>query len=348
MRRLLFPLIALLGLAAAPAEAAKKSIAIADQSPNMFANPWFQQLDVRHSRLVVSYDAILENTFEVAETDNWVAAAAARGIEPLITFNHARGCYIGGGVYVKEKRCRLPSVARYRRAFRAFRKRYPTLRVYSPWNEINHVSQPTHKNPKRAAQFYNVIRRYCRGCKIVAADVLDQPKMRSYLKRFLKHAKGKPRLWGLHNYQDVNNGTRSGTKEMLGYVKGTIWLTETGGIVRFGDGRPFNPPRAARATRFMFRLANMSKRIKRIYIYQWTGQPFERVWDSGLTDVNGEPRPAYWVVHKRIGKAGPPTPQPTPTPTPQPQPTPTATPAPTPTPEPTPTPTPCPFPPLPC
>ena len=328
---------------AAPAQAATKTIAIADQNPSMFSNPWFHRLDVRHSRLVVSYDAVLENTFEVADIDRWVTLAGAYGVDPLITFNHARGCY-SEGVHLKARRCRLPSVTKYRRAFKAFRKRYPTLRTYSPWNEINHVSQPTHTSPKRAAQFYNVVRRECRGCRIVAADVLDQWKMRVYLKRFLKYADGKPRLWGLHNYQDANNYTRTGTKEMLEAVPGTIWLTETGGIVDFGRRRPYNPRRAAKATRFMFRLADMSRRIKRIYIYHWNGQPRGTRWDSGLTDEHGEPRPAYWVVHRRIGKPGPPSPQPMPTPTP----TPTATPTPTPSPEPTPTPTPCPFPPLPC
>ena len=63
----------------------------------------------------------------------------------------------------------------FRRAFKAFRRTYPEVHEYSPWNEANHRSQPTFNNPRRAASYYNVVRAECRGCKIVAADVLDAP-----------------------------------------------------------------------------------------------------------------------------------------------------------------------------
>ena len=36
-----------------------------------------------------------------------------------------------------------------------------------------------------------------------------------YLRRMKRHLKGRPRLWGLHNYQDANNGTTDGTREVL-------------------------------------------------------------------------------------------------------------------------------------
>ena len=109
------------------------------------------------------------------------------------------------------------------------------MKVISPWNEANHRSQPTFKNPKRAAQYYNVVRKNCRGCKIVAADVIDEVNMERWLKVFKKTAK-KPRIWGLHNYRDTNKrkGQRlGGTKRLLKAVKGKVWLTETGGIVKF-------------------------------------------------------------------------------------------------------------------
>ena len=326
--------------AAAPARApAADVVGIADQSAAMFYSPYFKRLDVHVSRLIVSWDAVRRNTFEVPVIDEWIAAAAAAKIEPLIAFNHSRGCYDGRRI-PKTYACRLPSVADYRKAFLAFRRRYPDVRVYSPWNEANHHSQPTAKRPDRAASYYNVVRKYCRGCKIVAADVLDQPKMGRYLKAFQKRAKGRPRIWGLHNYQDTNNYTTSGTREMLRSVKGDIWLTETGGIVKFGRRR-FNPRRAAVATKFMFKLARSHKRVKRLYIYKWSGERRSARFDAGLVSFSGTPRPAYHVVARHLGRpGGNPEPEPVPPPPPPPSPSPEPTPAPTPAPTPEPTPTP--------
>jgi hypothetical protein len=369
--RLGIPLVALaLALAvAAPARAADL-VGIGDQHAAMFASPHFDRLDVRVSRLIVSYDAVMGRTFEVADIDAWMAGARARDVEPLVAFNHARGCYDGRGV-VKGKRCRLPSVKRYRKAITAFLRRYPDVRAYSPWNEVNHRSQPTARHPERAAAYYDVMRRSCRRCTIVAADVLDQTGIASYLKRFRRATKGKPRLWGLHNYRDVNNGTSSGTRRMLRTVPGHVWLTETGGIVKFGR-RSFSPSRAAAATRFLFRLSKSSRRITRLYIYSWFGEERGARFDAGLTNARGVPRPAYDVVLRHLRRPGnnppPPTPSPSPSPGPSPSPSPgpspsplpdplpwpdpsswpDPSPSPSPTPAPSPTPSPEPCTPLPC
>ena len=340
MRRLLLLLPALLLLAAlpGPAEAKKKPrplVGIADQGSAMFAHPLYGKLRVgRISRLVVSYDTVLRRTDEMVNVDSWLGAVDAADVQPLISFNHSRGCYDGKGV-VRRKVCRLPSVKRFGRAFRAFRKRYPQVRVYSPWNEVNHRSQPTARRPRRAAQFYNLVRRRCKTCTVVAADVLDQPGVGRYLRRFKRHARGKPRLWGLHNYQDANDYTTDGTREVLRAVKGKLWLTETGGIVKLGTHRPYNPRRAAKAVRFMFRLGRRFKRIKRIYIYNWTGGDRTYRFDSGLTNIRGRGRPAYRVVRRYLisRPSGPLRPEPpfppgafpTPAPGPEPGPPPEST-----------------------
>ena len=107
------------------------------------------------------------------------------------------------------------------------------------------------------------------------------------------------RVWGLHNYRDSNprRGQRyGGTKLLLRTVRGKVWLTETGGIVKLGSHRPYNPRRAAKAIRHMFVLGRRFKRIKRIYIYNWTGGDRTYRFDSGLTNIRGGPRPAYRVV----------------------------------------------------
>jgi hypothetical protein len=333
--------LAISGALGPPAGAAKV-VGISEQHPEMFASPLFQTLDLPIARLIVAYDAVVRHTREVAAVDAWVRAAQADGVEPLISFNHTAGCYTARGRVPHLRKCRLPTVAAYRRAFVAFRHRYPGLKVYSPWNEANHRSQPTGRNPRAAARFYNVVRTNCRGCTIVAADVLDQAGMAKWLRTFRHYARGNPRIWGLHNYIDANNHTTSGTRAMLRAVRGQVWLTETGGIVKFLH-RPFSPGRAARATEFTFHLANLSSRITRIYIYQWTGARRGDRFDAGLTSPLGQPRPAYFVLKRHVRKRPvkppysiPPPPRPAPSPSP---------PA---SPQPQPQPAPCPLAPLPC
>lgn len=318
-RRALATLLVLAAsLGAAPAAHAADIIGISDQSANMFTSPWFRQLDVRVSRLLVSYDAVLRGTEEVARIDAWMAAARAEGVQPLIAFNSARGCYDGVRI-PRLAMCRLPGLTRYGRAFDAFRRRYPDVKEFSPWNEINHRSQPTARRPDMAARYYNLVRARCPRCTVVAADVLDAPKMDDYLRAFLRYVHGRPRIWGLHNYRDANNGIATGTRLMLRTVRGQIWLTETGGLVTFGRHRPYDPRRAATATKYMFRLARANRRITRLYIYQWTGSPPTARFDSGLVDPDGTPRPAYYVVRRHLRRpGGNPAPAPTPAPAPPP------------------------------
>ena len=149
----------------------------------------------------------------------------------------------------------------YTKAFKAFREALAAGEGVQPLERGEPPLQPTFKNPKRAAQYYNVVAQDCRGCKIVAADVIDETNMERWLKVFKKTAK-KPRIWGLHNYRDTNKrkGQRlGGTKRLLKAVKGDVWLTETGGIVKFvlptAHAVPDSESRANRATKRMFALA---------------------------------------------------------------------------------------------
>ena len=62
-----------------------------------------------------------------------------------------------GGHYSRSKRCKAPSVRRYKKAVTAFRKRYPQVRVFAPWNEANHPSQPTYRKPGLAVRYYKAV-----------------------------------------------------------------------------------------------------------------------------------------------------------------------------------------------
>ena len=102
----------------------------------MFVDKRFRDLGIDKARLVASYDTTSVR-FEREIVDNWLKQAEAVDAEPFVTFGHSR-------VHPKK----LPSVAEFRTAFRAFRKRYPDVNVYAPWNEINHASQPTSRSPE--------------------------------------------------------------------------------------------------------------------------------------------------------------------------------------------------------
>jgi hypothetical protein len=290
MKRILVIAALLLPALVAPAAAdASYKIGIGDQHAQSFNDPLFHGLGFRYVRLIVPWDA-LRHPDQTAQVDAWLTGAQANGAKPFIAFEHS---------HVSPRK--LPSASQYRRAFKAFRSRYPWVNEFSPWNEANHNSQPTFRKPKAAATLYNVVRSACRGCTIVAADVLDQAGLDRYLKTFKKYAKGSPRLWGLHNYSDTNRFRTRGTRTLLRSVRGRIWLTETGGIVRFLETLPYNEQRAARATKFMFKLAASSRRIKRLYIYSWLGEKRGARFDAGLVGPDSRPRPAYYVVKKKLG-----------------------------------------------
>jgi hypothetical protein len=294
--------VAGVGLAAAPQRSeAAILVGIGEQSDSMFTNPLFTQLGVKRARYFPSWNVALKED-EAGWLTQWLNSAQAAGVEPLISFSQALGSAC------PKRPCKLPSVRQYTRAFKAFRARWPQVKVVSPWNEANHRSQPTFKNPKRAAQFYNVVRANCRGCKIIAADVIDESNMERWLRTFKRFAK-KPRIWGLHNYRDTNlrKGQKTGgTKRLLRAVKGQVWLTETGGIVRFvlpsgGTLFPFSESRANKATKRMFALAKRYRsRIKRLYIYNWQQPGGDNRFDAGLIRADGTARPAYNTVRSAL------------------------------------------------
>lgn len=289
-------------LAAAPERSdAAVLVGIGDQDSSMFTDPLFTQLGLKRARYFPSWNVAL-NATEAGWLDDWLAKAQAAGVEPLISF------HVSLGSACPKRPCKLPTVGQYTRAFKAFRARWPQVKVVSPWNEVNHRSQPTFKNPKRAAQFYNVVRANCSGCKIIAADVIDEVNMERWLSVFKKTAK-KPRIWGLHNYRDTNprKGQRfGGTARMLKAVKGEVWLTETGGIVKFvlptgGTLFPKSESRANKATKRMFALAKRYRsRIKRLYIYHWKQSGTDNRFDAGLVRRNGTARPAYNTVRSQL------------------------------------------------
>jgi hypothetical protein len=310
MRRLktLLILAVLATTAAVPAAAQARTnvrVGIADQQIGMFDAPGYKSLKLKLTRYFIRWDA-RKDPASLAATDAYVRKARTRHVKVLL--------HISTNTFVKKK-AHLPSVKEYKRDVGFLVRRYKKLGVkdWGTWNEENHVTQPTWKSPKRAAQFFKTMRGLCRGCHIVALDILDQAGSASYIKRFYKalgrsYARRYAKIVGIHNYSDTNRSSRrgSGTRSIIKRVKAyshsrpQFWLTETGGVVNFGRSFPCNEKRAATAVSNMFKLAKSSRRdIKRLYVYNWSGASCNG-FDTGLTRADGSLRPAYSTFKSRL------------------------------------------------
>ena len=267
-------------------------VGMGDQKPDLFRDPRFAELGIRHVRLVVPWNAALTGD---PETAAWLEAAGDR--EVLGAFNHAAGAQCPADP------CEAPGPGEFARAFRAFRERFPQVREFATWNEPNHASQPVAHRPELVARYFDAIRRECRGCTVLAADVVADHTAARWLRGFDRRA----RRWGVHNYSDTNRFTSAGTRAFLRLVDGRVWITETGGIVEFttADGRRAfrrDVRRAARATRQMFRIARSDPRIERLYVYHWNQVRPPGRFDAGLVGPDGDTRPAYDVVRDELAR----------------------------------------------
>jgi hypothetical protein len=296
--RLILPIAVLLAaLVAVPAAQAKVRVGLSEQSPAMFNQANWTQLKLKRVRYILPWD-YFKSAPQHAEVTNFMNAARAKRQDVLVTFSARRGCFVTK--YSKRSACKAPSKKTYISAVKRFRKEFPYTRTFSPWNEVNHVSQPTYRKPKLAARYYLALKSVCKKCTVMAADVLDSSDVKTYLRGFLRATKGKGRIWGLHNYKDVNRRQSKGVRNVLSVVRGDVWLTETGGIVRFGKDFPYSLKRAASRTKYMFTLARKYKRLKRLYVYRYFGEPRTARFDAGLVNPNGSARPAFTQFKKSI------------------------------------------------
>jgi hypothetical protein len=310
-----------LALALPSAASAAFTVGISENEASMFSDPLFQEVGFKQARVIVGYDVALDPTSdEFGRLSNYIAGAAASGVEPLVSFQHTRGdtsrCdqkkYIGKGI------CKLPSQKAYESAMKAFFTRFPTVKVVSPWNEVNHFTQPTSRSAASAAKFTNTVAKLCKTCKIVVADVLDQaddPAAKSpkytqtakYIKTFRQYLKVPRTICGIHNYSDVNRFRSTGTTALMNALGcKEYWLTETGGLYDFGSfwskktyhGCSKASSCQLKATKYMFTQAKKNKKIKRLYVYTWFGDVTPR-FDAGLV-ANGQPRPALAEIRKYL------------------------------------------------
>jgi len=302
MRSRVTPIVAalvLLGSLAGAAPSQALRVGLADQQASSFADPLLTALPVRDARLTVAWDA-LEYRWQRQEIDEWMRTTRAAGMRAVITFGRSR-----------TRKYSLPATGRYRNAAHRFMRRYRDVREYSPWNEPNIALRPENSDPRRIAAYYRALRGLCPNCRVLGADVVDNSSLGTWMSSYLAvfPRAGRPRLWGLHNYVDVNTTSRWGTRTMLRLAPGEIWFTETGAVIsrqKPSGGRPdrrklirTGAARAAASTKRVFALARMSPRITRVYIYHWRAGGRKASWDSGLLSEAGTPRASFDVFARQ-------------------------------------------------
>lgn len=292
-------LICLLALATLPGGAQALQVGVGDQKADMFTDQRFLSLGLTQARRSVAWDTV-DVRFESEDIANWLRAARAAGVSPLISFDHSR----------RTGRHRiLPTPKQFRRAFTRFHARFPWVRDYATWNEANYCGEITCHHPELVAAYYRAMRAVCPRCKVLGAELLDVPGMLAWKKRFVNAAHADPHYWGLHNYVGANRFSTASTRSLLASTHGEVWFTETAGLVARRNHSSIRFPQsashAANVTQFIFsKLARLSARVRRVYLYQWDTRTPTDSWDSALIGPHGSVRPAYGVLREILTAMG--------------------------------------------
>jgi hypothetical protein len=278
---------------------------VGDEQVEMFSNPLWQQLHTRIVRYIAPYDAAVHPD-SLTRARVWIAAAEAAHQQVLVAFYHS-----------EHTPTVLPSVAQYKHDVEKFVQKFPHVRQYQAWDEANRGTvyrQFSSPSATANAEYYQALIRVCKGCTAIGLDILDAydigPTL-TYISEF-KREIGRlrtimPKIWGLHDYSDLNRLESWRTRELARALGGQVWLTETGGIVQFGGAFPNSHgsglARAAKVLKYMFAVASAVHQVKRLYIYDWSGGTSRTRFDAGLTDVHHVPRAGYLVVCHQLHAA---------------------------------------------
>src|SRR6202451_29385 len=241
------PLVLAIGLLVAPsavgkaqaprAHAASSYITgIGDEHAQMFSETLWQQLHTKIVRYIAPYDAVI-HSYSLDQAIVFIRAAEAQHEQVLVAFYHSEYTPLS-----------MPSVAQYKHDVEKFVRRFPYVKQYQSWDEANRGYIPhTLASPSAsaAAQYYQALIRVCKGCTVLGLDVLDAQNIGptlEYISEF-KREIGRletvmPKIWGLHNYSDINRLESWRTRDLVRALGGQVWLTETGGIVPFSGAFP--------------------------------------------------------------------------------------------------------------
>jgi hypothetical protein len=306
---LLLSCFVLASLALAGSASASFRFGLSDYEPSTFSDPRVGELGVHLARDVLPWNVALKPR-DLATATAWLDAVKhAYHITPLITFQHA------------DNNGPAPSPGQFLAAFKRFRKLFPWVKEFVPWDEATHTTQPTAHHPRLAAEYYNVLAAHCPGCEVTAPDILDSDgNVEAWISTFLESAHPYPKIWPFNPYNSVSTNNPRLIENLLAAVRGQIWFSEVGGVVwwRFKGKLIYHGTAySAKVAGNIVKFAKLSSRITRVYYYHWRspGSPYKLskkiTWDAGLIDAYGAARPALTVLarelHRHVQKAIPKT-----------------------------------------
>jgi hypothetical protein len=279
---------------------ARPLLGIGDNNIYLFRDPLFRALGITTVRDDIPWNILQTTGYVRRRLTQWLADAHADDLSVLISFDRS-------GAYT------LPSVARFSADFLEFRKLYPWVTQFVTWDEANFYSEPTSTHPRQAARYYRALRTDCPTCTILAPDLLDLPRYAvppvRYAREFIDALGYQPGYWALNDYVGANALSTESTRQLLATVTGKIWIAEVAGIISNGTHAEVASAqrlaRAAKVDRFILtKLASLSPRIQRIYLYEWRAGTGRDLWDSALVSAAGVPRPAYDVLADTLAAWG--------------------------------------------
>jgi hypothetical protein len=286
--------------------AAHPLVGIGDNNVLVFDDPRFRALGITEVRDDIPWDILRTGGYPRARLAQWLALAHAEKLSVLITFDRSGR---QGGHYT------LPTVAQYSTAFLEFRKLYPWVTQFVTWDEANFYGEPTSTHPGRAARYYEALRSDCPTCTILAPDLLDMNDRRyavpelEYARELMADLPSAPTYWALNDYVGANDLSTSSTEQLLRSVPGKVWIVEVAGIINNGTHAEIASAASlqheATVDRFILdKLAALSGRIQRIYLYEWRAASAHDLWDSALIAASGQPRPAYDILAETLDAWG--------------------------------------------
>ncbi len=279
---------------------------VGDEHASMFSQPIYQRLHTKIVRYIAPYDAV-RHAASLNYAITFIRAAEEDHEQVLVAFYHSE--------YTPTV---MPSVSSYQHDVEKFVRRFPHVRQYQSWDESNRGNvRGAFSSPSAvaAARYYQALLRVCKGCNVIGLDVLDAENIGPTL-NYISEFKSEighlhtlmPSIWGLHNYSDINRLQSWRTHALVRALGGQVWLTETGGIVKFANAfsnvHGSGLRRAAKVIKYMFAVAGAISQIKRLYIYDWTGGTTRTRFDAGLTNSRNQPREGYVAVCRALHASG--------------------------------------------
>jgi tripartite motif-containing protein 71 len=284
-------------------------------------------LHVTTARLVIPYDTFYKprEGRERERLGKWLSAAKSDHLKTYVTVGKDYGCK-------GASECLPPSPSEYRARFTEIFNygMERGVRLWGAWNEPDLKTDPLHKLPRRAAKYWqeaqSVATKSCSSCRVVAGEfAFVSPTWKTkyieeYRDELIYHRhpcqkcwRGKPSIWGIHDYHDVSADGREYAEKFRDFTRmrmrnPQIIVSEVAVELEnkneehtsLDEGNKVRREKLQRrAASDLLRLSNASSRIEKVYYYEYRAPSEAEVekftkdeefpFDSGLFEAKPEP-----------------------------------------------------------